>query len=133
MQDFQILPRVTSKIENDVILFSNENPKNITVTVNSNVNNFSGDVSLISSKNWEFSPKSQIVNIEKSGTSKEFIFTVIPPKGNSKTILKSIVKSENKEYKMSLEEINYPHIQKQFLLSPNKTIVSKINLKTKIK
>ena len=76
-------------------------------------------------------PKSQIVNIEKSGTSKEFIFRVIPQ--NSKTILKSIVKSENKEYKMSLEEINYPHIQKQFLLSPNKTIVSKINLKTKIK
>ena len=34
---------------------------------------------------------------------------------------------------MSLKEINYPHIQKQFLLSPNKTIVSKINLKTKIK
>ena len=30
VQDFQILPRVTSKIENDVILFSNENPKNIT-------------------------------------------------------------------------------------------------------
>ena len=132
VQDFQILPRVTSKIENDVILFSNENPKNITVTVNSNVNNFSGDVSLMSSENWEFSPKSQIVNIEKSGTSKEFIFRVIPPKGNSKTILKSIVKSENKEYKMSLEEINYPHIQKQFLLSPNKTIVSKIDLKTKI-
>ena len=69
MQDFQILPRVTSKIENNVILFSNENPKNITVTVNSNVNNFSGDVSLMSSKNWEFSPKSQIVNIKKSGTS----------------------------------------------------------------
>ena len=27
VQDFQILPRVTSKIENDVILFSNENRK----------------------------------------------------------------------------------------------------------
>ena len=33
---------------------------------------------------------------------------------------------------MSLEEIDYPHIQKQFLLSPNKTIASKINLKTNI-
>ena len=34
---------------------------------------------------------------------------------------------------MSLEEINYRHIQKQFLLSPNNTIVSKIDLKSNIK
>ena len=133
VQDFQILPRVTSKIENNVVLFSNENPKKITVTVNSHVNNFTGYVSLMSAKNWDFSPKSQMVNIKKAGTSKEFIFMVTPPKGNSKAILKSFVKSGNEEYKMSLEEINYPHIQKQFLLSPNKTIVSKIDLKTNVR
>lgn len=34
---------------------------------------------------------------------------------------------------MYLKEIDYPHIEKQFLLSPNKSVASKIDLKTSVK
>ena len=48
-------------------------------------------------------------------------------------IFSSIVSEDEKSHIFSLKKINYPHISKQYLLTPNKTKVSKIDLKSSVK
>jgi hypothetical protein len=83
-------------------------------------------------KKWDFFPKKQDVQIERAGATKEFIFNVTPPKGSNTGIFSGFVSDGIKDYNMTLEEIDYPHISKQYMLSPNKTIASKIDLKSKV-
>jgi hypothetical protein len=83
-------------------------------------------------KNWDFLPKKQDVKIDRAGAVKEFIFNVTPPKGSDTGIFSGLVSDGIQDYNLTLEEIEYPHISKQYMLSPNKTIVSKIDLKSKV-
>lgn len=133
IQDFEILPRVTSQLSEDVILFKDEKAKKVRIKVRAHVANFKGEVTLCTPENWNISPKKHTVQIETAGASKEYRFEVTPPKGSSTGIFSALVNEDKETYNMSLEEIDYPHIDKQYLLSPNKAIASKIALKTKVK
>ncbi|OUW35138.1 MAG: LmbE family protein [Flavobacteriaceae bacterium TMED179] len=132
IQNFQILPRVTTKLNKKVILFQDDLSKKVRLQVLSHINNFRGKVSLNTPEGWTVLPQSQKVEIKKTGVSKEYIFEVTPPKGNCTGNFSSIVTEGEKNYDMSLKEINYPHISKQFLLSPNKTTASRIDIKTNV-
>ncbi len=91
--------------------------------------NFKGEVELLTPKNWSVNPSKQEVFIKQAGAVQEFVFEVTPPEGSSTAVLSSIVKERGINYGMSLETIDYPHISKQHLLQPNKAIASKIDLK----
>ncbi len=132
-QNFQILPQATTQLKDKVILFQNEKVRKISLQVRAHVSNFKGSVALKISKNWNVFPKQQDVLIERAGATKEFIFNVTPPKGSNTGIFSAIVNDGNRDYNMTLEEIEYPHISKQYMLSPNKTIASKIDLKSKVR
>ena len=131
-QNFQILPRATTQLKDKVILFQNEKAKKISLQVRSHVPNFKGFVTLKIPKNWNVFPKKQDVKIERAGATKEFIFDVTPPKGSNTGILSALVNDGIRDYTMTLEEVDYPHISKQYMLSPNETIASKIDLKSKV-
>ena len=131
-QNFQILPRATTQLKDKVILFQNEKAKKISLQVRSHVQDFKGFVTLKIPKNWNVFPKKQDVKIERAGATKEFIFDVTPPKGSNTGILSALVNDGIRDYTMTLEEVDYPHISKQYMLSPNETIASKIDLKSKV-
>ena len=133
IQNFQLLPRATSQLVEKVILFQNQQPKKVRVQVKAHAGNFKGTVQLKTPSSWEVQPDVQQVNIEQARASKEFVFEVRPPKGSSKASFSSIVTEGDTNYQMYLKEIDYPHIEKQFLLSPNKSVASKIDLKTTVK
>ena len=133
VQNFQLLPRVTTRLSEKVILFQDQKPKKVRLEVRSHVNNFKGEVTLCTPVNWKIVPQNQKVEIEKAGVSKEYIFEVTPPKGTITGSFSSHVTEGEKIHNLSLEEINYPHISKQYLLKPNKSIASKIALKTNVK
>ena len=132
LQNFQILPKATVQLKDKVILFQKDNIKKVSLQVRAHIQNFKGYVTLKVPKNWDFFPKKQDVEIDRAGAVKEFIFSVTPPKGNNTGILSGLVSDGVRDYNMTLEEIEYPHISKQFMLSPNKTIASKIDLKSKV-
>ncbi len=132
VQNFQLLPRATTELVEKVILFQNQEPKQLRVKVRAHGSNFKGKVQLNTPKSWKVKPEVQQVHIEKAGASEEFVFEVLPPEGSSKASFSSIVTEGDTSYQMYLKEIDYPHIEKQFLLSPNKSIVSKIDLKTSV-
>lgn len=133
VQNFQLLPRATTQVAEKVILFQDQQAKPIRVQVSAHINNFKGKVQLHVPKAWKVSPEAQQVHIEQAGASKEFVFEVRPPEGSAKATMHSVVTEGNTSYQMSLEEIDYPHIEKQFLLRPNTAIASKIDLNTSVK
>ncbi len=133
VQNFQLLPRATTQLSEKVILFQDQKPKKVRLEVRSHVNNFKGEVTLCTPENWKIVPQNQKVEIERAGVSKEYIFEVTPPKGTTTGSFSSQVTEGKKIHTLSLEEINYPHISKQFLLKPNKATASKIDLKTNVK
>ena len=133
IQNFQVLPRVTTQLNKKVLLFKDNTPKEVRVNVTSYVNKFNGLVTLKTPIDWKFTPRNHKVQIEKSGESKEYIFKINPPDGNNTGIFSSIVTEDQKSHIFSLKKINYPHISKQYLLTPNKTKVSKIDLKSSVK
>ena len=133
IQNFQVLPRVTTQLNKKVLLLKDNTPKEVIVNVTSHVNKFNGLVTLKTPFDWTFTPKNHKVEIEKSGESKEYIFKINPPDGNNTGIFSSIVTENQKSHILSLKKINYPHISKQYLLTPNKTKVSKIDLKSSVK
>ena len=132
LQNFQILPKATIQLKDKVILFQKDKVKKVSLQVRAHIQNFKGFVTLKVPKNWGFFPKKQDVKIDRAGAVKEFIFSVTPPKGSDTGFFSGLVSDGIQDYNMTLEEIEYPHISKQYMLSPNKTIVSKIDLKSKV-
>jgi len=133
IQNFQVLPKVTTQLSKKVLLFKDNTPKEVRVNVTSHVEKFNGLVTLKTPVDWSFNPKNYKVKIEKIGETKEYIFNINPPEGNKTGFFSSLVTEDQKSHVFSLDKIHYPHISKQFLLTPNKSRVSKVDIKFKVK
>ena len=131
-QNFQILPKATVQLKDKVILFQNNNVKKVSLQVLAHTPNFRGSLSLKIPRNWDVYPKKHSIWIERKGASQEFVFNVTPPLGSDIGVFKALINDGTQEYSMTLEEIKYPHISKQHMLSQNKSIVSKIDLKSNV-
>ena len=127
-----MVPKITTQINERVILFKENTPKKVSLIVTSHTENLKGIVTLSTSKHWKISPTSQDFNIPMAGVSQEFVFEVTPPEGNTTGLFTSLVTQGDQNYNMQLNEISYPHISKQYLLTPNETKVVKIDLKTNV-
>ena len=133
IQKFQVLPKATTQLSKKVLLFKDNTPKEVRVNVTSHVEKFNGLVTLKTPVDWSFNPKNYKVQIEKIGETKEYIFNINPPNGNKTGFFSSLVTEDQKSHIFSLDKIYYPHISKQYLLTPNKTRVSKVDIKFKVK
>ena len=132
VENFQLVPKITTQINERVILFKENTPKKVSLIVTSHTENLKGSVTLSTPKYWKISPSSQDFYIPMAEVSQEFIFEVTPPEGNTTGLFTSLVTQGDQNYNMQLNEISYPHISKQYLLTPNETKVVKIDLKTNV-
>ena len=132
VENFQLVPKITTQINERVILFKENTPKKVSLIVTSHTENLKGIVTLSTSKHWKISPTSQDFDIPMAEVSQEFIFEVTPPEGNTTGLFTSLVTQGDQNYNMQLNEISYPHISKQYLLTPNETKAVKIDLKTNV-
>ena len=128
-EPFEILPRVTTKLKNKVLIFSDSIPKNISVEVRAGVNYVSGKVSLKVPENWSVSPSEIVFNVDQKNDKQTVSFLVTPPKNQSEGKLEVIATSEGKTYTKELIEINYNHIPKQSVLSNSEAKIVRLNIK----
>jgi hypothetical protein len=128
---FEIIPEASVKISEKVIIFENDQQKDIEVIVNSGRDNLEGFVSLNAPKSWNVYPKQQKVSIANKGQEQTLIFTVIPPKNQSEGYINPIVTVNGKEYNKKLIEIDYDHIPFQTVLLPNESKVVRLDIKKK--
>ena len=132
VENFQLLPKLTTQLSNKIYFFESEAPKKIRIQVKAHANVKRGLVRLNVPKDWKVSPENQNLNSMKAGASKDFVFEVFPPKGNATGQFFASVSERNQTYKMKLTEIDYPHISKQYLLEANESKGVKINFETKV-
>jgi LmbE family N-acetylglucosaminyl deacetylase len=128
-EPFEILPLVTTKLKDKVIIFSDNTVKKVFVEVRAGANNISGNVSLKTPTDWIVSPKEIPFNISQKSDKQTVEFLVTPPKNQSEGKLEVVAISRGKTYKKELVEINYNHIPKQSVLPNSEAKLVRLNIK----
>ncbi|MGG6231158.1 PIG-L family deacetylase [Tenacibaculum sp. SDUM215027] len=127
-EPFEVLPKVTTKLLNKVLIFSSENSQKVTVEVRSGSKNTNGTVALKAPKGWSIMPSEAKFSIAQKGDIQLIDFTVTPTQNESEGVLKSIAKVDGKSYDKELIDINYNHIPKQSVLLTSQAKVVRLNI-----
>ncbi|UTD14521.1 PIG-L family deacetylase [Tenacibaculum mesophilum] len=128
-EPFEVLPKVTTKLLNKVLVFSSEKSQKVTVAIRSGAKNTNGIVTLKAPKGWKVTPNEAKFSIDQKGDIQLIDFMVTPTQNESEGVLKAIAKVEGKSYDKELIEINYSHIPKQSVLLPSQAKVVRMDIK----
>ncbi len=128
---FEIVPRVTTKLMDKVLLFSDTIAKQVWVEVKAGTNFVTGEVSLEAPEGWQVSPSKIPFSIAQKNDKEKVAFLVSPSKNESEGMLKAIAISKEKKYTKELIEINYNHIPKQTVLKNAEAKVVRLEIKKK--
>lgn len=119
---FVVLPDVVVSFTSNVVVFGDNNPKDVWVKVKTLQNNAKGTVTLQIPKGWTISPKEIPFDIQKKGEESLLRFTLTPPSNPDNATLTIVATTNGKTFNQQLIEIDYDHIPKQTVL---KTAVAK--------
>ncbi|MEM8521867.1 PIG-L family deacetylase [Flavobacterium sp. PL12] len=125
-----IVPQVTTSIENKVLLFTDNKAKTVVVKIKSGKEDVKGNLQLELPKNWQVSPQSISFTIAKKGTEQTVSFQVTPPLSADEAVLKSVAVIDNKRFDKEQIFINYDHITKQQVLQSAESKLIRTDLKT---
>ncbi len=128
-EPFDVLPRVTTKLADKVLVFSDSIPKKVNVEVRAGSKFVTGKVSLKVPENWNVTPKEIDFNIAQKKDKQTVSFIVTPPKEASEGKLIVTATSQGKVYKKELVEINYNHIPKQNVLLNSEAKIVRLDIK----
>ena len=117
----EITPAVTANIEAPVIMFMNNQTKQIKVVLKAGINDASGTAKLELGKgDWKVEPASATFNLKKKGDEITITFKVtapvfFTPNMNDAITAKASVEINNTTISKSVIRVNYPHIPIQTL------------------
>jgi LmbE family N-acetylglucosaminyl deacetylase len=125
-----IVPIVTTAIQDKVLLFPNTKPKYVGITIKAGKNDLKGSLKLDLPKDWKISPASIPFQLDKKGMEQTVYFEVTPPAQMSEIIGKSIATIDGVTYDKEQININYDHITKQQILKTSEVKCIRLDLKT---
>ena len=128
---FEIVPEVSAKISEEVIIFENDKQRDILVVVKAGRDDLEGFVSMAYPKDWNVYPEKQKISIANKGQEQTLTFTVIPPKFQSEGYISPIVNIDGKEYTKELVEIDYSHIPFQTVFLPSESKIVRLDIQRK--
>ncbi|MFC2186440.1 PIG-L family deacetylase [Fulvivirgaceae bacterium LMO-SS25] len=125
---FIITPPVYVGISDNVVVFSDNSEKEVSVEVIAGKDNVSGQVSLDVPSGWSLTPNNYQYDLKLKGEQASFIFKVNPPTMDSDVIGSAVATYNGKSYNRDLLTIDYPHIPFQTIFPESKARMVKINL-----
>ena len=128
---FEVIPEASVKITEKVIIFENNQTKDIPVIVKAGKDNLNGYVQLNYPKDWQVSPEKQNIAIANKGEEQTLIFTVTPPNNQNEGKLIPEVNVEGNTYSKELIEMDYEHIPYQTVLLPSESKIVRLNIQKK--
>lgn len=128
---FEVIPAVSAHISESVIIFADDQQKDIQVIVQANRNNLEGFVKLAYPKGWNVYPDKQKVALLNKGEEKTLVFTVIPPKNQSEGLLTPSVHVGHEVYTKHLIEMDYDHIPFQIISQPSQSKIVRLDIQKK--
>ncbi len=117
----EVCPPVTANIEAVNYMFTNNQSKQIKVTLKSNMNDANGSAKLtLPNSEWKVEPATISFAMKKKGEETTVIFTVKAPvffttSINDAIIAKAVVEINNSSISKGVVRVNYPHIPIQTL------------------
>ena len=127
-EPFAVLPEVTSKIDDKVLIFSNSDSKDIQVKVRAEKDSLSGTVVLNHPEGWNVTPSMISFFVPQKGQEQSVTFRVTPPNYESEGKISPVITSEGKTFDKELVEINYTHVPKQSILLPSEAKVVRMDI-----
>ncbi len=128
-QPLDIVPIVTSSIQEKVYIFPNNKEKLVTIKIKSGKENVAGTIQLQVPENWNVTPTSIPFSLKNKGEEEVVIFSVTPSKEASEVVLKSIINIDGLTFNQEKIDINYPHIYKQMVLKAAEAKAIRLNIK----
>ncbi|PQJ23176.1 PIG-L family deacetylase [Tenacibaculum sp. SG-28] len=128
-EPFEVLPAITTKLTNKVMLFADNTMQEVAVDVRAGSANVDGKLYLKVPEGWEVFPKEQSFSIQKKEDKVTLVFKVKPTESESEGMVKAIAKIGGVTYNKELITINYSHIPKQSVLLPSEAKVVRLDIK----
>lgn len=126
---FVVLPDVVVSFVNDVVVFADSHPKEVSVKVKALQNNIQGTIEIDAPHGWSISPKEIPFDIQQKSAETVVKFTLTPPTNPDNAILTVVAKINGNTFNQSLVEIDYKHIPKQTILTTAQAKATRIDLK----
>ncbi|MEK6782113.1 MAG: PIG-L family deacetylase [Bacteroidota bacterium] len=127
---FEIVPPVFVNLTERVLLFKDQNPKDVFVLLKSAADKrMTGQLTLSMPAGWRSEPMAQPFDLVKRGEEKTLSFKVYPSKEEMSSSLTAVAVIDGKSYDLSVQTIMYDHIPTQTLLPKASSKIIKVDLK----
>ncbi len=128
---FEIVPKASVSLNDDVVIFEDEASKTIAVNVTAHSASLDGTLKLNVPNSWNVSPESAAISIKQKGATQSINFKVTPPQQQDEGYVSPILTTATNTYTNALEVIEYDHIPIQRVLLPSESKVVRLNIKKK--
>ncbi|MEM9144331.1 MAG: LmbE family protein, partial [Bacteroidota bacterium] len=125
---FEIVPKATVRLSDNVFIFSNSDPKEIEITVKAHADNVQGSVELPAPKGWVLKGQPKEFHILKKGDEQTFSFLLTPPSYQDETFIAPVVKINGRTLSQELVQIAYDHIPTQSILLPAESKIVRLDI-----
>ncbi len=130
-ESFEIVPPVDLKFTEEVLIFNNTEPKEVTLIVTANKPKVEGQLKLVSGKDWKVIPKEDSFRIDKTGGTSKLTFEITPPSVQNETRLVPQATVNGVVYDKGLVKIDYDHFPDQNLIIPATLKLVRLDIKKK--
>ncbi|HEX4665288.1 MAG TPA: PIG-L family deacetylase [Chthoniobacterales bacterium] len=131
-QPLVIAPPAFVDLPRPVFVFGNPAPKRINLRVICVADKFSANLALALPAGWKVEPASIPVQLEGAESETSCTFQVTPPATASEGILRAVFMSAGESAPAySREQITYPHIERQTLISPAQARIVRAKIENK--
>ncbi|HFA49247.1 MAG TPA: LmbE family protein [Bacteroidetes bacterium] len=126
---FEVVPPVFVNLQDEVVLFTDGQPRDINVVVKSGAAMINGNLTLARPKGWRIEPEFIDFSLKLKGEEQVATFKLYPPAGASEGLISPIAEVDGKGYTRSLSLIEYDHIPAQMVLLNIPAKVARMDLK----
>ncbi len=128
-RQFEIRPPVTANVINKVMIFPDNNSKEIQIKLMSNSPDVNGKVSIQGLDGWKVDPSEISFSLKNKYDEQTISFNITPPKNQSEVSAKIVMNVNGKDYSKGLVEISYPHIPHEVYFPESEVKLVRLDIK----
>jgi LmbE family N-acetylglucosaminyl deacetylase len=128
---FVIAPKAFVNIAESVLVFADNEPKEVNLIVKSSTDNLKGKLTLDLPVDWKSSPASYDFDLKKKNDEVRYKFQVLPPNQPQEAKLTAKVEIDGAIYDQGLKIIEYGYIPRQVIYPKSEAKIVRLDLQRK--
>jgi hypothetical protein len=125
-----VVPPVAVSISEPVVLFPDAKAKTVGVVLRANTAGLSGELKLEAPQGWRVAPASAQFKIGASGEESTASFTVTPPAGSARAMLRAVATVGGKQISSGMLVIEHPDNPPQTVFPPSTATLVRTDVRT---